>query len=231
VCRQQRCRFEVVPPLFGLFPHRVQVDYLDGIPLVSLREGRATSAVRFIRRSLDAVLAGLGIILTGPVMLLLAWLIRRESLGPALFRQERVGLDGRLFRIVKFRTMYSDSPQYAECPASRDESRITPLGRRLRRYSLDELPQLLNVLAGDMSIVGPRPEMPFIVEQYTMYERERLRVKPGITGLWQVSRGRGGKRIHSNIGYDIYYVEHQSLLLDLVILAKTVGVVLTGRGV
>jgi len=231
MCRHSRCSFQIVPRLFGIFLHHVSVEYLDGIPLVSLREPRMTMVARCFKRTMDLVLAGLAVLLAWPVMLMIAVLVRRQSRGSALFRQKRVGKDGRVFRIFKFRTMYVDTPRYAECPASCDESRITPIGRWLRKYSLDELPQMFNVLAGNMSIVGPRPEMPFIVEQYSRYERERLRVKPGITGLWQVSRGRGGKKIHSNIGYDIYYVEHQSPLLDLVILAKTVPVVLTGRGV
>jgi len=230
VCRRNRCGFEIVPGLFGLFMHRLQIDYLDGVPLVSLREPRITRVTRLLKRAMDLVVASSAVLVTGPLMLIIAAVIRRQSPGGAFFRQKRVGQDGRIFLIWKFRTMYADTPRYAEGPSSNGESRITPIGRWLRRYSLDELPQLFNVLAGDMSIVGPRPEMPFIVDEYSTYERERLRVKPGITGLWQVSRGRG-ENIHTNIDYDIYYVEHLSLLLDVVILAKTVPVVLAGRGV
>jgi lipopolysaccharide/colanic/teichoic acid biosynthesis glycosyltransferase len=125
--------------------------------------------------------------------------------------------------------MYVDTPVYAITPKSGKDPRITPIGRFLRRSSLDELPQLFNVLKGDMSLVGPRPEMPFIVEQYNDLHRQRLNVKPGITGLWQISADRR-IAIHENMDYDMYYINNQSFLLDLVILAKTVTSCLKGIG-
>jgi lipopolysaccharide/colanic/teichoic acid biosynthesis glycosyltransferase len=125
--------------------------------------------------------------------------------------------------------MRTDADPYAVAPTDPDDSRITPSGRFLRRTSLDELPQLLNVLRGEMSMVGPRPEMPFIVEKYEPWQRRRLDVKPGITGLWQVI-GRKNLPLHLNMEYDLYYIKNQSLLLDIEILLKTVPAVLMGRG-
>ena len=151
---------------------------------------------------------------------MLAALIRLDSKGPALFRQERVGLNGRRFRMFKFRTMYADAPAYAYSPKESDDLRITRLGRFLRRTSLDELPQLLNVLLGNMSLVGPRPEMPFIVETYTERHSQRLQVKPGITGLWQLSGDRN-YLIHENVEYDLYYIQHRNFFMDLAILLHT----------
>ena len=131
-----------------------------------------------------------------------------------------MGLNGRRFRMFKFRTMYTDAPTYAYSPKKSDDLRITRLGRLLRRTSLDELPQLLNVLMGSMSLVGPRPEMPFIVETYTERHSQRLQVKPGITGLWQLSGDRS-YLIHENIEYDLYYIQHRNFFMDLAILLHT----------
>jgi lipopolysaccharide/colanic/teichoic acid biosynthesis glycosyltransferase len=125
--------------------------------------------------------------------------------------------------------MYVDAPAYHTSPTDRRDPRITPFGRVLRRVSFDELPQLFNVLRGEMSLVGPRPEMPFIVSRYGPLERGRLRAKPGITGLWQISPARS-RPIHENIEYDLYYIEHQNFMLDCAILLGTVGCVVSGRG-
>jgi lipopolysaccharide/colanic/teichoic acid biosynthesis glycosyltransferase len=147
-------------------------------------------------------------------------LIKLDSKGSALFRQERVGLNGRRFHMFKFRTMYANASAYAFSPKESDDCRITRLGRILRRTSLDELPQLLNVLLGNMSLVGPRPEMPFIVDTYTERHSQRLRVQPGITGLWQLSGDRN-YLIHENIEYDLYYIKHRNFFMDLAILWHT----------
>ncbi len=154
--------------------------------------------------------------------------VRLTSAGPAIFKQQRVGRDGELFSMYKFRSMYADSSRYACSPTSGDDARITPVGRFLRRTCIDELPQLLNVLRGEMSIVGPRPEMPFIVEQYEEIHWQRLTVKPGITGLWQLSADRQSP-IHKNIAYDLYYLRHRNLLMDIAIMLHTV--VFAFRGV
>jgi lipopolysaccharide/colanic/teichoic acid biosynthesis glycosyltransferase len=159
-------------------------------------------------------------VIGSPLFLFLATLIKLDSKGPALFRQERVGLSRRRFKMFKFRTMYTEVPAYAHSPRESDDRRITRLGRFLRRTSLDELPQLLNVLRGDMSLVGPRPEMPFIVETYTERHAQRLQVKPGITGLWQLSGDRN-YLIHENMEYDLYYIQHRNFFMDLAILLHT----------
>jgi lipopolysaccharide/colanic/teichoic acid biosynthesis glycosyltransferase len=159
-------------------------------------------------------------VLGAPIFLLLALVIRIDSDGPVLFRQERVGKSGRRFWMYKFRTMQAAAAPYDYSPLSADDPRITRLGRFLRRTSLDELPQLLNVVQGSMSLVGPRPEMPFIVEQYTPAQRQRLQVKPGITGLWQLSGDRAFL-IHENIEYDLYYIRHCNFFMDLAILLHT----------
>ncbi|MFU8849346.1 MAG: sugar transferase, partial [Opitutales bacterium] len=140
--------------------------------------------------------------------------------GPVFFRQQRVGKDGKLFEIYKFRSMHTDAPAYAVNPHSSRDPRITRVGRFLRKSSLDELPQLINVWRGEMSLVGPRPEMPFIVETYEDIHRERLQAVPGITGLWQLSGDRH-KAIHENLDYDLYYVYNRSFFLDVTILLQT----------
>jgi lipopolysaccharide/colanic/teichoic acid biosynthesis glycosyltransferase len=155
--------------------------------------------------------------------------IRRDTKGPVFFKQERVGRDGKRFLIYKYRTMHVEAPPYDYAPTAEEDPRITRFGRWLRRTSLDELPQLLNVLRGEMSMVGPRPEMPFLVDKYEPWQRRRLDVKPGITGLWQVI-GRKNLPLHLNMQYDFYYIKNQSLLLDLEILFRTIPAVLKGKG-
>jgi lipopolysaccharide/colanic/teichoic acid biosynthesis glycosyltransferase len=159
-------------------------------------------------------------ILALPVMAIISLAIKLDSPGPILFKQKRVGRYGLLFDLYKFRSMFADSPPYAVNPGSLDDPRITRVGRFLRKSSLDELPQLVNVLKGEMSLVGPRPEMPFIVEQYDAEHKERLKALPGITGLWQLSGDRR-KAIHENMEYDLYYLYNRSFFLDVTILFQT----------
>ncbi|HEY3927060.1 MAG TPA: exopolysaccharide biosynthesis polyprenyl glycosylphosphotransferase [Candidatus Koribacter sp.] len=172
------------------------------------------------KRCFDVVVSLLLLILLAPVLLSLVALVKFSSKGPVFFVQERVGRRGTIFPMFKFRSMYTDVPVYAFSPRKAGDPRITPVGRFLRRTSLDELPQLLNVLRGDMALVGPRPEMPFIVETYSPAQRRRLEVTPGITGLWQLSADRA-YLIHENIEYDLYYVRNRSFFLDLAILVHT----------
>jgi len=194
-----------------------------------------------IKRGVDVVLSLAMLTVLSPLMLAIALLIKLTSKGPVIFRQARIGLNrrsaaqppyvgrdrrkqnlgGRPFRIYKFRTMYADAPKYETKPSRSDDPRITPVGRFLRKTALDELPQFLNVLRGEMSLVGPRPEMSFIVARYGRREVERLRVKPGITGLWQLEDTRGAP-IHENVQYDLYYIQNWSLWLDIKILLRTV---------
>ncbi|HKX46656.1 MAG TPA: sugar transferase [Planctomycetota bacterium] len=222
-------KYRVVPRFYHLMSQRVKLENLDSIPLISRPDRRLGFFAAAAKRSLDLLLASVALLLTAPVFALAAVLIRRDSPGPIFYRQTRVGKLGRPFRMFKFRTMYLHLSGDAPAPKTHDDPRITPVGRWLRRYSLDELPQFLNVLRGEMSIVGPRPEMPFIVAGYGPLERERLRAKPGITGLWQISYART-QAIHENIDYDIYYVEHRSVLLDLVIIFLTFFAVVKGTG-
>lgn len=152
-----------------------------------------------------------------------------DSKRPMIFIQERVGRNGKKFKMYKFKTMYVSTNPYEQKPNNGNDPKITPIGRILRKTSLDELPQFLNVLKGDMSLVGPRPEMEFIVNDYNEIHRERLKLRPGITGLWQISASRD-KPIHENIEYDLYYISNHSILLDFVILIKTLFRVLQGAG-
>jgi exopolysaccharide biosynthesis polyprenyl glycosylphosphotransferase len=193
---------------------------IDGVLLASFSPNPRRFTYEWAKRICDFGGAAALLVIGSPLFLLLAILIKLDSRGPALFRQERVGLNGRRFRMFKFRTMYADSPTYAYSPSESDDQRITRLGRFLRRTSLDELPQLLNVLLGSMSLVGPRPEMPFIVTTYTERHAQRLQVKPGITGLWQLSGDRKCL-IHENIEYDLYYIQHRNFFMDLAILLHT----------
>ena len=189
----------------------------------------ARTAYLTTKRLMDLVLAGLGLIIAAPVLLVLGYLIKRESSGPAIFQHLRVGEMGRTFVMYKLRTMGKDAPLHDYKPEDESDARLTPLGRVLRQLSLDELPQLVNILRGEMSLVGPRPEQPFIVEQYEPWQRARLLVKPGLTGWWQVN-GRSDKPMHLHTKYDIYYVQNQSLWLDLKILLKTGPAVLRRTG-
>ena len=221
--------YHVVPRFYHLFAHKVRIENLDSIPLVTRADQHSSLLQALLKRLLDLVVASVVILLGAPLFVMTAVLIKRESPGPVFFRQTRVGRDGKPFKMVKFRTMFVERSGDAPKPQSSDDPRLTRIGKWLRRYSLDELPQVFNVLTGDMSIVGPRPEMQFIVDRYGALERERLRVKPGLTGLWQISYARG-EAIHENMEYDIYYIEHQSFLLDVVIIALTGFAVVKGTG-
>lgn len=193
-----------------------------------------------LRRLLDLIVTLTALLLFLPVLALIALLIKLGSPGPVLFIQKRVGKDGREFPVFKFRSMYLDAEHRLETLLAENERsgpvfkmrhdpRITRIGRFLRRGSLDELPQLLNVLRGEMSLVGPRPAIPREVALYTPTQRGRLAVTPGLTGLWQVS-GRANLSFEESIALDLEYIERQSLGLNLILLARTVPAVLTGHG-
>ena len=182
-----------------------------------------------VKRAADVAASLALLVLLLPVFALVAALVKLDSRGPAIFRQRRVGTNGKEFLLWKFRSMHVDAPKYAPSPTSDSDRRLTRIGHLIRRMSIDELPQLINVLKGEMSIVGPRPEMPFIVDRYTSLERERLAVKPGITGLWQVSPARA-RPIHENLRFDLHYIRHQNLVLDAAILLRTISAVIRGVG-
>jgi lipopolysaccharide/colanic/teichoic acid biosynthesis glycosyltransferase len=183
-----------------------------------------------VKRVVDLTLAGLGLALTSPVLLVALVAIRLESAGHPIYRQRRVGRDGAPFDLYKLRTMVQGAEHIgAGMAVSEGDARITRVGALLRRTSLDELPNLVNVLRGEMSIVGPRPTIPVQVEQYTERQRGRLAVKPGITGWAQVN-GRASLPWAERIELDLWYVEHRSLRLDLRILARTVAILVRGEG-
>jgi Undecaprenyl-phosphate glucose phosphotransferase len=216
---------KMVPDVLQFVTLRAAVEELEGLPVISLAQSPITGWARVLKRGTDLFLATLGLVVLAPVLGLIAGLIRFTSSGSVFYRQERTGLDGRSFDIVKFRTM----PEGAEGDsgpvwARRGDRRATRLGRLLRRFSLDELPQLWNVLLGDMSLVGPRPERPFFVHQFkTRIPQYMLRhkVKAGLTGWAQVNGLRGDTSIEKRIEYDLYYIQNWSLALDVKIMILT----------
>jgi exopolysaccharide biosynthesis polyprenyl glycosylphosphotransferase len=200
---------------------------IDGVLIASLSPAPVKVGYEAAKRVLDLVAAMALMIFSAPLWMAIAILIRYESGGPVFFHQDRVGQHGKPFRLYKFRSMRVDASKYDFHPSDRDDPRVTRVGRWLRRTSLDELPQLFNVLKGDMSLVGPRPEMAFIVRQYTNQHQQRLRVKPGITGLWQLSADRAFL-IHENIQYDLYYIHNRNFFMDLAILLHTLVFAMKG---
>jgi exopolysaccharide biosynthesis polyprenyl glycosylphosphotransferase len=230
----------VAPAIADLAGPRIQVRPLGGLPLLHVEEPEFRGARRLAKEVLDRCAAAMLLLLLGPALLAIATAIRIDSPGPAIFRQTRIGLRGRPFGVTKFRTMRAGADGEIAALAHlnegdgplfkiRQDPRITGVGRWLRRYSLDELPQLWNVLSGSMSLVGPRPPLPSEVERYASEVRRRLLVKPGITGLWQVS-GRSDLSWEDAVWLDLHYVENWSVGLDALVLWKTVGAVLSGRG-
>jgi exopolysaccharide biosynthesis polyprenyl glycosylphosphotransferase len=232
----------VASTLVDVAGDRTTVRPVDGLPMLHIEHPRLRGGGRLIKAAFDRVVALMLLILGAPVLLGIAALIRLApcSGGPAIFRQERVGKDGRRFVMYKFRTMYRDAESrieelYAlnesdgELFKIRDDPRVTPIGRWLRRLSIDEIPQLINVAKGDMSLVGPRPPLAREVASYPADMRRRLVVKPGLTGLWQVS-GRSDLSWEESMRLDLSYVENWSLAMDLVILARTVMAVLRSSG-
>lgn len=252
VGRHQRVEFRFAPTLFDLLPQKTSVEQIGVLPMVRLFREPLSDAERFLKRASDIAISLVAIILLAPAWLILSLLVKRGSPGPIMFRQERVGMDGRIFLCYKFRTMHADADDSPHREAYRkniggdesanagddgspvfgkvkDDPRITRTGRWLRRSSLDELPQLFNVLKGDMSIVGPRPPIPYEVEEYDVWHRKRLDMKPGITGLWQVS-GRNRLTFEEMVRTDLYYIENWSLWLDLKIILLTLPAVWRGDG-
>jgi exopolysaccharide biosynthesis polyprenyl glycosylphosphotransferase len=230
----------VATALLDVAGPRTTIRPVDGLPMLHVEHAELSGSRRLLKGLFDRLLAVLILLVAGPLLAVLAVLVRRDTPGPALFRQVRVGKDGREFVLYKLRTMYADAEQRQEqlngrneldgvLFKMRDDPRITPVGRTLRRYSLDELPQLLNVLRGQMSLVGPRPPLPCEVAQYPADVRRRLVVKPGLTGLWQVS-GRSDLSWEDSVRLDLRYVENWSLTFDLVILLRTVTALVRTSG-
>jgi exopolysaccharide biosynthesis polyprenyl glycosylphosphotransferase len=241
--RGSRVTFRVVPNLLNCIPRKAYVDQLGAVPMVRLFEEPLSPAERMVKRSIDLIVSTLLLIFSAPLWVIIAIGIKLESRGPLLYRQERVGMDGHIFLLYKFRSMTDDVEideahrEYMERMIRNQGNsnrgtqdnpnykfingdRLTRTGRLLRRFSLDELPQIFNVFKGEMSLVGPRPPIPYEVECYKTWHRKRLDVKPGLTGLWQVS-GRYRLSFDQMVKLDIYYIENWSLWLDLKIILKT----------
>jgi len=229
-------RIYTVPDFFDLGFARTQVDYLGGLSVIGLREPVIDGFQRVAKRLLDLVLGTVIFLCALPPMVGIALAIRLESPGPVIFRQRRVGENGHLFTMYKFRTMVADAEQqraavtqYTVDGRVIHDPRVTRLGRLLRRFSLDELPQLVNVLRGEMSLVGPRPEMPWIVDQYDPWQYQRLSVPQGMTSPYVIN-GRSEIPMHLNTKEDLRYIHDYSILADVKILWKSMGAVLKGRG-
>ncbi|MDP9936314.1 exopolysaccharide biosynthesis polyprenyl glycosylphosphotransferase [Paenarthrobacter nicotinovorans] len=219
---------------------RIHTQQVAGLPLIHVTTPTLEGGQRVAKRLFDILASAMIIIVASPLMVLLALLVKADSKGPVLFRQARVGMEGAQFQMLKFRSMVVDAEAQLATLQSQNEGqgllfkirkdpRVTRVGGFLRKYSLDELPQLFNILAGSMSMVGPRPPLPREVEAYEHHVRRRLLVKPGLTGLWQVS-GRSNLSWQDSVRLDLYYVENWSLAGDLVILLRTVRAVFHSTG-
>ena len=252
VGRKRRVEFRFAPNLFNVLPQKTSVEQIGVLPMVRLFREPLSDAERLIKRASDIFISAVSLVVLSPVLLTISVLIKLDSHGKILFRQERVGMDGRKFLCYKFRTMRVDADENLhreayrkniegapEANAGDDEKpvfgkvkndpRVTKIGKILRRTSLDELPQLFNVLFGNMSVVGPRPPIPYEVEEYKIHQRKRLDMKPGITGLWQVS-GRNRLTFEEMVRIDLFYIENWSLWLDLKIILLTFPAILRGDG-
>lgn len=239
-CEREHVNLRIVPDIFQMTLTHLDVEDLGGIPMIGVREITISTGERLFKRSMDVVISLIGLVLLLPIFVLIALAIRLDSPGPIFFRQVRVGKGEHLFTVFKFRSMYEGAEDERERLQEHNEAdgplfkmrndpRVTRVGRFLRRMSLDEFPQFLNVLMGHMSLVGPRPAPPSEVERYLPWHRRRLAVSPGMTGLWQVS-GRSELTFDEMVLLDLYYIEHWSPLLDLQLLIRTVPKVLFGQG-
>jgi exopolysaccharide biosynthesis polyprenyl glycosylphosphotransferase len=230
----------LVPDFYGGVPGANPIEYLGQFPTIPLHRGRVPEAGLVLKRGLDIVVSALCFLLLAPILVLIAIAVRLDSRGPIFYASDRIGKKGRVFRCFKFRTMVADAEAQRAALMHMNERdgilfklandpRITRVGRILRKYSLDELPQFFNVLIGDMSVVGPRPPIASEVREYKLGHLRRLSVTPGITGLWQV-QGRQDPSFDSYVSLDLAYIENWSLWLDITIMVRTVGVVLAGTG-
>ncbi|MDQ0000840.1 sugar transferase [Pseudarthrobacter sulfonivorans] len=230
----------MAPALTDIAGPRIHTQQVAGLPLIHVTTPTLEAGQRVAKRLFDVVISGLLIVIASPIMLIVAAIVRLDSPGPVLFRQDRVGIEGAHFKMLKFRSMVVDAEQRLDGLTKlneangllfkmKDDPRITRVGRSLRKFSLDELPQLFNIFGGSMSLVGPRPPLPREVEAYEHDVRRRLLVKPGLTGLWQVS-GRSNLSWQDSVRLDLYYVENWSLAGDVIILLRTFRAVFHSTG-
>ena len=221
--------FMLVTDLFEIAAGVSDLSSISRMPVVEIGSSGKGTFNNFAKRLMDLFMSPVLIVVFAPLMAVVWAILALTGKGSPIFKQTRVGRYGRKFTLYKFRTMKPETEEYEVAPVAGDDPRVTGIGRLLRKTSLDELPQLFNVFRGHMSMVGPRPEMDFIVCDYNAWQRRRLDVKPGITGLWQIM-GRKDLPLHENLEYDFYYMRNQSVMLDMTILARTVVTVLKGRG-
>jgi exopolysaccharide biosynthesis polyprenyl glycosylphosphotransferase len=225
---------------FDLTLYNTTIEDFAGIPMLDLRASAIDDYQRMMKRAFDVFFGSIALLLALPLMAVSALMILIEDGSPVLYYAKRVGENGRLFEMLKFRTMVRDAERLQGqvekqdtsgniIHKSKDDPRITKTGRFLRRFSLDELPQFINIVRGDMSLVGPRPEMPYLVEKYQPWQRKRFAIPPGLTGWWQIN-GRSDKPMHLHTEDDLYYIQNYSIWLDIQILMRTLWVVLVGRG-
>lgn len=233
-------RVWVIPDYFSLTLHHAQVEDFAGIPMLDLRAPALSEYQRMVKRAFDLTVSLLVMPFALPVMAVAALAIKLEDNGPVFYRAARAGENGQIFYMLKFRTMVPDADKLLHTVAKLDSSgnlihkipndpRVTKVGRFLRKSSIDELPQLINIINGEMSLVGPRPELPQLVEKYDLWQRKRFAVPQGLTGWWQIN-GRSDKPMHLHTEEDLYYVQNYSIWLDLQILARTAWVVLRRKG-
>ncbi len=240
ICQESRVRFCMVPTLFHVLTSRIQVREVAGVPIFVLEERIFLRSSRLLKRGIDLIVGTFLLLTTAPVWMVVSLLIKLESRGPIFYSQTRIGKGARPFRCFKFRSMKQDADAQKEALATlneaqgplfkmRDDPRRTKVGRVIRKFSIDELPQLINVFRGDMSLVGPRPPLPSEVDQYQPWQRKRFEVLPGITGLAQIS-GRSDLLFDETLRFDFYYIENWSPLVDLKIMLKTIPKVILARG-
>lgn len=226
-CEKSGVHTKFIPDYSSLIPNRPYTEELDGLPVINIRYVPLTNTVNaFVKRAFDFVCSLIGILLLSPLLLVLALVVRFSSSGPIIFKQERVGLHNKTFQMYKFRTMrVQDAAEEKKGWTVKDDPRVTKAGRIMRKYNLDELPQLFNILKGDMSIVGPRPERPQFVERFKEEIPRYMikhQVRPGLTGWAQVSGFRGDTSIHKRISYDLYYIENWTMGFDIKIMFLTI---------
>jgi len=230
----------IVPDYLHLALYHITIDDFGGLPLINLRATALSYYQYLTKRAFDLIIGTIVTLFALPLMIIVAVAIKLDSTGPIIFKQQRVGENGRLFPMYKFRSMVADAEDRHQDVIQHDEAgnivhkvqndpRVTHVGRLIRRTSIDELPQLFNVLKGDMSLVGPRPELPWLVDQYEPWQRKRFVVPPGITGWWQI-QGRSDQPMHLNTDLDLFYIRNYSILLDLYILWRTIGAVVKRKG-
>ncbi len=231
-CQRGRVSIKVFPDVFQLITSQATIDDLGGLPLLSVRDFAMRGYTLALKRLMDMVGAAIGLILSSPFLMLVAVAIKLESSGPAFFVQERMGLDGKPFQMIKFRSMRKDAEIQGPGWTVENDPRRTRIGSLIRKINIDEMPQFINVLLGEMSLVGPRPEQPYYVEQFRQTVpgyMDRHREKAGVTGWAQVNGMRGDTSIEERTKYDLWYIENWSILLDIKILIRTVWQTLVGQ--